>query len=288
MFEWLMTYCHWWTSGWWRCTEQAHPRHRLSSSSASPQSSPSECHPLIFRTAAPPLCAEDGEASEVPPAAQGHGGFPEKLPWAAARCICSFGSNWSCTRGADRPVRPNTARWTFCVIFWRISRCSANTLPTPEPRQCTESAARVLRGIRTLLRNRMYQTVVSVYMHAIHRTSIYVIQRDFNGRYDHWFLSNVMLQNQSRTCDQLKRYTNDTTLVILCVSFHITAGSVWYGNAPPCTSCAGRAVEFQGDRGWGMNGRRVWIFQLRANAELCKHRTVSTLVRVIWFDSLQC
>lgn len=82
-------------------------------------------------------------------------------------------------------------------------------------------------------------------------------------------------------------YTNDITLVILYISFHVAAGSVCCGNPPQHTSCPARAVEFQGD--WLKNEWPIClIFQRGANKELCKHCTVSTLLGVILFDSLQC
>lgn len=90
----------------------------------------------------------------------------------------------------------------------------------------------------------------------------------------HW--SSPTTWSESQSSNRPKPYTNDMTLVILCVGFHVQAGSVHWGNAPQHTSCP--PVKCQGDCGWRMNVRFVWYVGAEptrscANIVLCQHRS---------------
>lgn len=156
-------YCHWRTPKRWKYRQQARPQHGVFSSSASLRSSPSVCHPLTRRTAAQPLCVEGTGDCKALPAAQGHRACPGMLPWGAAQRTCSFGSIQSYIRGGDQLGRLHTAEWTSCGISGRISRSAANMSPIPAHQLCAELTAHVLRVIQNLLKNRIYNSVISMY-----------------------------------------------------------------------------------------------------------------------------
>lgn len=95
--------------------------------------------------------------------------------------------------------------------------------------------------------------------------------------------SSLTTWNEWQPSNRLECYTNDTTLAILCVGFHVAAGSVCRGKCSATYQLWKVKVTVVRDE-----CLICLICQCRANKELCKHCTVSTLVRVILFDSLQC